>query len=140
MTGCDSTSYFFNQGKCKFWDRWDEFSCKDELTTVFGQLSSKPNIVTEEQSLLLEKYVSFVYHNIESEDSIDLLRMRDFEYSTHNNLRFILPSRAGLLEHFKRGSFEGGWVSFQCVENVVLPSPVDYGRKRLRISAKLVQR
>ena len=131
MTGCDTTSYFFNHGKCKFWDRWEEFSLKEELTSIFGQLSHKPSIVTNDQALLLEKYVSFVYHNIESEDSIDLLRMRDFEYSTHNNLRLIPPSRAGLLEHFKRAAYEGGWISFQCVENVDLPCVLQYGRKRL---------
>ena len=57
LTGCDSTSYFFNQGKCKFWDRWDEFSLKDDLTSVFGELSAKPETVTEEQALILEKCV-----------------------------------------------------------------------------------
>ena len=130
VTGCDSTSYFFNQGKCKFWDRWEEFSLKDELTSVFGQLGRKPSTVTDEQALLLEKYVSFVYHNSELEDDINSLRMRDFEYSTHNNLRLLPPSRDGLLEHFKRAAYEGGWVHYQCVENVELPPVIAYGRIR----------
>ena len=113
MTGCDSTSYFFNQGKCKFLDRWDEFSLKDELTCVFAQLSYKPSTITNAQALMLEKYVSFVYHGVESDESIDVVRMKDFEYSTHNNLRLIPPSRAGLLQHFRRAAYEGGWVAIQ---------------------------
>ena len=131
MTGCDTTSYFFNQGKCKFWDRWDEFTLKNELTFVFGQLSNKPNTVTGEQALILEKFISFVYHGVESDESIDLLRLRDFEYSTHNNLRLIPPSRAGLLQHFMRAAYASGWVAFQCAENIVLPSALEYGYKTL---------
>ena len=33
FSGSDLTSFFFNQGKC--WDRWEEFSLKEELTPVF---------------------------------------------------------------------------------------------------------
>ena len=73
---------------------------KDDLTSVFGELSAKPETVTEAQALILEKYVSFVYHNAELDDDIDSLRMRDFEHSTHDNLRLLPPSRDGLLEHF----------------------------------------
>ena len=81
--------------------------------------------------MILEKFVSFVYHGVESDESIDLLRLRDFEYSTHNNSRLIPPSRSGLLQHFKRAAYASGWVAFQCAENVVLPSALEYGYKTL---------
>ena len=39
FTGCDTVSSFFNHGKCKFWDRWQQFDDKDDLTRVFTELS-----------------------------------------------------------------------------------------------------
>ena len=66
-------SLIFNQGKCKFRDRWVSFSFKNKLTSVFKQLSYKPDTASQEQAWLLEKYVSFVNYGI------DVLRSRDFE-------------------------------------------------------------
>ena len=52
-------------------------------------------------------------------------RMWDTEYSLHGNLRFIPPSGPGLKEHIKRAAYHAGWVNFQYIENVCLPSPPD---------------
>ena len=61
FSGSDMTSFFFNQGKCKFWDRWDEFSLKDELTSVFSNLSDLPDTISEGQLTILEKlFVLFI--------------------------------------------------------------------------------
>ena len=58
----------------------------------------------------------FVYYNkIISPADIDIQRMLDFEHSSHNNLRFSPPSKAGFIK--------AGWVSYMCVENVILPDP-----------------
>ena len=75
---------------------------------------------------MIEKFIGFVYYgrNIES---IDLERLLDFEHSTHSNLKLIPPSRSGLLEHVKRAAFYAGWLNYQCIENVQLPSPTDWG-------------
>ena len=53
LTGCDIVSSFFNQGKCKFWDRWIKSQGEEALTTVFMELSEKPNAVTEEQIFVI---------------------------------------------------------------------------------------
>ena len=84
-TGRDSASYFFNQGECKFWKRWDDFSLKIELTSVFQQYSHKPYSVLQVDALIFEKYVLFVYCGIESDNDSNVLRFRGLEYSTHNN-------------------------------------------------------
>ena len=42
FTGCDIVSLFFNQGKCKFWDRWQEFEDMNELTQLFCDLNKMP--------------------------------------------------------------------------------------------------
>ena len=62
FTGCDITSSFFNHGKCKFWDRWEEFDEKDELTFVFISLSTKSTAVTLSQISILERYILSVYY------------------------------------------------------------------------------
>ena len=54
LTGCDIVSSFFNQGKCKFWDRWTESQEEGPLKTAFMELSGKANAVTEEQISVTE--------------------------------------------------------------------------------------
>ena len=96
LTGSDIISSFFNQGKCKLWDRWTE-SQEEALTTVFIELSEKPNAVKEEQISVIERFV-FVYYG-RCINSIDSEKMQDFECSLHENLRLIPPSRSGSREH-----------------------------------------
>ena len=108
LTGCDIVSSFFNQGKCKFWDRWTESQKEEALTNVFMELSEKPNAVTEEQISIIERFTGFVYYG-RSINSIDSERMRDFEYSLYGNLRLIPPSRSGLKEHISPAPSDWGW-------------------------------
>ena len=94
MTGCDIVSSLFNQGKCKFWDLWTESQEEEALTTVFIELSEKPNAVTEEQISVIERFICFVYYE-RCINSIDSDRMRDFEHSLHRNLGLIPPQDQG---------------------------------------------
>ena len=61
LAECDIISSFFNQGKCKFWDRWTESREEEPPTTVFMELSDKTNALTEEQISVIEKFTGFVY-------------------------------------------------------------------------------
>ena len=82
FTGCDTVSSFFNHGKCKFWDRWQEFEGKDDLTRVFADLSRKPYTLTDTQISILEKYLLSVYYaNMTGQCDINYQRMRYFEHS-----------------------------------------------------------
>ena len=56
--------------------------------------------------------------------------MREFEHSTHSNLRLLPPSKVGLIEHAKRAAYEAGWVVYQCEENLELPDPQEWGWQR----------
>ena len=75
---------------------------------------------------IIERYIGFVYYG-RSIHSLDAERINDFEYSTHGNLKLIPPSRSGLKEHVKRAAYYSGWVNYQCIENVQLPPPFDWG-------------
>ena len=123
LTGCDIVSSFFNQGKYKFWVRWTESQEEEALTTVFMELREKPNSVTEEQISVTEQFIGFVYYG-QCINSIDSERMRDFEYSLHENLQLIPTSRSGLKEHIRSAVYYAGWA---WVENVCLHSPSDWG-------------
>ena len=82
FSGCDSVSSFFNHGKCKIWDRWHEFEDQEELTKTFGELSSTPTSVTNEQIQLIEKFVLFFYYGKTCEPlDINYHRINDFEHS-----------------------------------------------------------
>ena len=128
FSGSDCVSSFFNQGKCKMWDRWQEFAYRNELTQTFIELSNTPEFVSPDHLALIEKYILFVYYNKKGlSDDIDNQRMIDFEHSIHNNLRLIPPSKVGLIEHTKRASSEAGWIAYQCKQNVSLPDPKEWG-------------
>ena len=58
---------------------------------------------------------------------IGIERMRDFESSTNNNLRFFPPFKLGLREHVKRACLEAGCVAYQCIRNIELPDPKLFG-------------
>ena len=132
LTGIDAVSSFFNHGKCQFWDKWTDFVNKQALTEVFCELSEKPLLVSDEQLSILEEFICYVYYTDFSKPAnIDLLRMRDFEHTAHNNLRFLPPSRNGLLQHCKRAAYEAGWVQRQCMENVELPDPTLWGWREM---------
>ena len=129
FSGCDSVSSFFNVGKCKIWDRWDEFEDQESLTKTFGELSSTPETITSEQLQIIEKFVVFFYFGKTREPlDINYHRMNDFEHSAHGNLRLLPPCRAALTEQIKRATYEGGWVASLCKRDVELPDPQLYGK------------
>ena len=81
LSGTDLTSFFFNQGKFKFWDRWHEFSQKDELTLAFANLSETPASKSEEQEPILEKFICSVYFGNESEKTVGELQFQIFRHT-----------------------------------------------------------
>ena len=105
-----------------------EFEDRETLTRTFSAFSSTPHFVLCDQIAILEKYFLFVYYNKNCATSdLDSQRLLDFEHSTRNNLRLIPPCKAALIEQIKRAAYEGGWISYQCRENIVLPNPESYG-------------
>ena len=62
FSGYDTVSSFFNQGKCKMWDRWLDNHNRLEITQVFCELSNMPVCVTTTQLKELENFVLFMYN------------------------------------------------------------------------------
>ena len=127
FSGCDTVSSFFNQGKCKMWDRRIDYH--NWITQVFCKLSNMPVCVTATQLKALENFVLFVYNpNLHENTEIDHYRMREFECSTHSNLR-LLPPRIGLLEHNKHACYQAGWSWRHCISNTELSNPEQWDWK-----------
>ena len=55
FSGCDCVSSFFNQGKCKMWDRWQDFTDRGTC-----ELSTLPLFVSPNQIDILEKYCLYI--------------------------------------------------------------------------------
>ena len=127
FSGCDNTSSLFNQGKCKLWDKWHDFPDNESLTRFFSELSSNPLSITTDHMAILERFVLFVYYpNISDNFDLNIQRMHDFEFSTHNNFRH-LPPKSGLIEHVKRATYVAGWIFYQCLCDIALPEPERWG-------------
>ena len=58
FTGCDTVSSFSGRGKLPDWDVWKNFP---EVTDAFIALSHGPNAVTNEEMLLLQRYMVLLY-------------------------------------------------------------------------------
>ena len=39
----------------------------------------------------------------------------------------ISPPRSGLIQHIKRAAYYSGYINRQCIENIILPLPNDWG-------------
>ena len=59
FTGCDSTSSFFQHGKCKFWDTW--LASNESLTDTFIDLSNQPTSISDEDFKLIQVFLMKVY-------------------------------------------------------------------------------
>ena len=125
FSGCDIISSFLNQGKCKMYDRWLESPEELSLTSTFSSLSNKPIEITDDQISIIERYFGFVYYGYIT--SIDYERLNGFEFSLHGNLLMIPPSRSCLIQHNKRAAYYSGYTNRQCIENIILPLPNDWG-------------
>ena len=110
------------------WDRWLSYHSRPKVTQVFCQLSNIPEYISGAHLDALEKFILFVYNpNFCESSGINYYRIREFECSTHNNLRLLPPSKIGLLEHVKRACYQGGWIWRHCITNTVLPDPEQWG-------------
>ena len=129
FTGCDSVSSFFNHGKCKFFDTWMKINQNDNtLTEVFQALSNKPLEITPDQFTTLEKYIIKVYNsNVIADICLNRFRMNEFLKSACPNLRNLIMSRKGLIEHTKRACLQAGWLWRECEANISKQCPTDWG-------------
>ena len=131
FTGCDSTSSFFNHGKCQFWDTWmTNYEDDDILTEVFIELSDMPSTITQHQIDIKTKYVVKIYFSADSNApclSLADLRCKAVLKYASPNMKTIIPSKDGLIQHNKRAAFQAGWLWKECLLNPAYPNIIEWG-------------
>ena len=130
FTGCDTTSSFFNIGKCKWFDYWVNCPEKEQLSSTFIELSSQPLEITPSQLNVLENYILKLYYPSKRNlQSLNIERMNHFSSLPSHNLRLIPFSRLGLVEHTKRTCLQVGFCWAEARVNVTIPDPKKWGLK-----------
>ena len=128
FTNCDTVSSFFGIGKCKAWDQWFQSDDKDKITNVFRALGNKPVEVTSTDMSVIERYLVSFYISSKGKfptKDLNSLRLVKFKTSTTNDLRTLPPSKGALIEHTKRACFQAGYLWRECIENLIIPSPLN---------------
>ena len=111
LTGCDTTSSFYNHIKLNFFDVWMKYNEKDDVTNLFKELCNEPLRITDNHLNILEKFVLSVYYPKRSSfKSIDHERMDASNATPHLDLQSIPFSRRRLKEHTKRACLQSGWL------------------------------
>ena len=124
FSGCDTVSSFSGIGKKTIWDVWRSVP---NLTALFGHLSQTPQEVTDDNMQEIEIFVLLLYSRTSPFATVNAARKQLFSYG-NRRLENIPPSRAALLQHVKRASFQAGYIWGQALTaNPSLPSPSEWG-------------
>ena len=111
FTGCDSVSSFYKVGKAKYWTVWSaKIKVGDtNLSNIFIELSNRPRSIDENT---FDSLCELVYEAYNLTKEVPLkTRRKDHLISTPNvNLRMLVPSPSGILQHIKRACIQAGYL------------------------------
>ncbi|KAK3728106.1 hypothetical protein QZH41_014263 [Actinostola sp. cb2023] len=115
FTGCDTVSSFAGKGKKTAFTTWK--SCP-AVTESFLELTERPTQISDECLARLERFVVVMYDRTSTKTSVNEARKQLF---TQQGRAFnaIPPSRAALLQHAKRATYQAGY----CWSQALTPSP-----------------
>ena len=127
FTGCDTVSSFYQHGKAKFWKVWQEnLEQNQTLTEVFKHLSDQPHTVDEH---IFNTLCSFVYaaYGISTLEGLSFkaMRVNHLINTPDPNLRALVPSPSGILQHIKRACSQASYLWRLCEFEFILPDPVE---------------
>ena len=127
LTGCDTTSAFWNKGKRIHVANWTKNPWFSDVPVDLATNTFKKITADSDEFKNIEKFVSKLYSA--EETSVNNVRKSMFCHTTQD-LRRLPPTRDALLQHCKRMIYQGGvWTQAhdaQCVP----PSPEEYGWRK----------
>ena len=106
LTGCDNESSFARHGKNTVWAIW---TVLPDLTYALLKLSFAPSTIPEDVLSCIERFVILVYDRTSISNGIDNTRKNLFKKNSYINM--IPPTRAALVQHVKRATYQGGVMS-----------------------------
>ena len=104
FTGCETVSSFAGKGKKTPFDTWRSFNA---ATEVFARLVTRPTSFDNVCMSDLESYVVLMYDRGSDETTVDSARKHMFT-SKARSIDAIPPTRAALLQHARRATYQGG--------------------------------
>ena len=103
----------------------------NSLTNVFQQLSDQPKSITPDMLDTIAKFIYHVYNpNQRQNSSFSQMRMQQLIKTPDVNMRLLVPSIVGILQHIKRSCIQAGWLWKLCEVNVEIPNPDEWGWRR----------
>ena len=97
-----------------------------EVTSTFIKLSNDPTETREDQICKIENVLVLIYYPGQKYLSIDDARLKHFLKSPAPDLRSIIVSRSGLIQHIKHSALQAGWVWKGCESNIDIPDPTTW--------------
>ncbi len=128
LTGCDNTSFFSGTGKKSAYGKW---STRPELTTALCHLMEMPLTLSADDVDVIESFVVSLYSVTCTLTDVNQARQQMFAQSSRT-FEYLPPTKAALLEHIKRTTYQAGFVWGQSLQpEQVLPSPCSWGMGRV---------
>ncbi len=124
LTGSDNTSFFSGTGKKSAYGKWR--ACP-ELTNALCNLMERPVTLCSRDISVIERYVISLYSTSCTLTDVNLARQKIFA-QTSRTFEYLPPSKAALIEHIKRTTYQAGYIWGQSlIAEQVLPSPSLWG-------------
>ncbi len=124
LTGCDNTSFFSGTGKKSAFLKW---ATRPELTTALCYLMDRPLALTSADIEVFESYVVSLYSSTCPLMEVNHAHKQIFAQSSRS-FEYLPPTKAALLEHIKRATYQASYVWGQSlVAEQVLSSPGSWG-------------
>ncbi len=126
LTGSDNTSFLSGKGKKSAYAKW---STRPELTTTLCHLMDKPETPSSDDIAVIESFVISLYSVSCTLTDVNQARQQIFAQSSRTfEYMYRPPTKAALVEHFKRTTHQAGYVCGQSIiAKQVLPSPSLWG-------------
>ena len=126
FTGCDSTTSFYNLPKKKWFELWMSCPMRDDITTVFQQLSWQPKRFSIDfGNSVLNRFVSYAY--MKSEMELKLARLSIYTSSFKDSFRILPPSTDALELHILRSCYQAGWIWGNTLSQTQSSPPMEWG-------------
>ena len=140
FSDCDTVSSFHGIGKCTWWDALMNYASKDDLTGIFSKLSMTPNCIMDQDMIAILDLMKSVYFSPDDvNENLSSLRLKYFLHRCDDNFKKIAPSYSALCMHVKRACYQAGYLWAECLCDVSLLNPCEWGWMRDNEGSGVIQ-
>ena len=135
LTGCDTTSSFYQHDKAKFRKTWmkQHSNNNESLTRTFIYLGDQPTNIDPNDIDIIAKYIYNCYGlDASSGTSFEALRLLN---TPNLCLRTLAPSLPAIEQHVRRACIQAGYLWKLSHMELDIPDPTSWGWERSSVSA-----